>query len=192
MRNAAVRRHMSAAEYLAWEREQPEKHEYHCGEVFALAGGSPRHNFLSNAVGAELCVSVRGKGCHVLSSNQRISAREGERYLYADAVVVCGGAQMEAGTSDVLSNPTVVVEVLSRGTEAFDRGEKWEAYQRLASLTDYLLVSQRHVRIEHYRREGDGSWRYRVLEEGDTITLANGASLSVDAIYDGAFELEAG
>lgn len=97
---------------------------------------------------------------------------------------------MEAGTSDVLSNPTVVVEVLSRGTEAFDRGEKWEAYQRLVSLTDYLLVSQRHVRIEHYRREGDGSWRYRVLEQGDTITLANGASLSVDAIYDGAFELE--
>ncbi|AUX43380.1 hypothetical protein SOCE26_048280 [Sorangium cellulosum] len=191
MGSAAVRQRMSAAEYLAWEREQPAKHEYHLGDVFAMAGGSPRHNFLSNAAGAELRAGVRGTGCHVLSSDQRISARQGERYVYADVVVVCGGVQTEPGASDVLSNPTAVVEVLSRSTEAFDRGAKWEVYQRLSSLTDYLLVSQWQVRIEHYQREGDGSWRYRVLERGDTIALANGAHVSVDAIYDGAFGLEA-
>ncbi|MGK4004558.1 Uma2 family endonuclease [Sorangium sp. So ce1036] len=191
MGNAAVRRRMSAAEYLAWEREQPAKHEYHLGDVFAMAGGSPRHDFLSNAVGAELRASVRGTGCHVLSSDQRISARQGERYVYADAVVVCGGVRTEPGESDVLANPTVVVEVLSRSTETSDRGERWEGYQRLPSLTDYLLVSPWHVRVEHFRREGDGSWRYRVHERGDTIALANGAQVSVDAIYDGAFELPA-
>ena len=157
-----------------------------------MAGGSPRHNFLSNAMGAELRAGVRGKDCHALSSDQRISAKQGERYVYADAVVACGGVQLEPDTRDVLANPSIVVEVLSPSTEAYDRGEKWEAYQRLASLTDYLLVAQTSVRIEHYRREAEGSWRYRVLEAGDTITLTNGASLVVDAIYEGAFDLDAG
>ena len=68
---------------------------------------------------------------------------------------------------------------------------KWEAYQRLVSLTDYVLVAQTSVRVEHYRREADGSWRYRVLEAGDTLTLANGATVSIDAVYEGAFELAA-
>jgi Uma2 family endonuclease len=182
---------MSPAEYLAWEREQAEKHEYHHGEVFAMAGGSPRHNFLAAAVGAELRSAMRGKGCHVLSSDQRIAAPAGKQYVYADAVVACGGVQTEAGASDVLANPTIVVEVLSRSTETYDRGEKWEAYQRLASLTDYVLVAQTSVRVEHYKREGD-SWRYRELGSGDSITLANGAVVAIDAIYEGAFDLDAG
>lgn len=185
-------RHMTAPEYLAWERDQPGKHEFKLGEVFAMAGGSPRHNFLATAVAAELRAAVRGKGCHALSSDQRISAAEGERYVYSDAVVVCGGLRTEPGTTDVLANPSVVVEVLSPSTEAYDRGDKWQAYQRLASLTDYLLVAQSAVRVEHYRRDPDGSWRYRELGPGDAIALANGAALSVDAVYVGAFDLDAG
>lgn len=189
---AATTERMSAAEYLAWERAQPEKHEYHRGDIFAMTEGSPRHNILSSAVAAELRAAVRGKRCHVLSSAQWISGEQGDRYVYADAVMACGGVQMEAGTSDVLVNPSVVVEVLSPSTEMFDRGEKWRAYQALASLTDYLLVSQTSVRVEHFRREADGSWRYRVLVAGDTISLTNGAALIVDSIYEGAFELAAG
>lgn len=192
MGHAAATQRMSAPEYLEWERRQPGKHEYHLGDVFAMAGGSPRRNFLSSAVGAELRGAVRGRGCHALSSDQRISAKEGERYVYADAVVACGGVQMEPGTSDVLANPSVIAEVLSPGTEKYDRGEKWEAYQRLASLTDYLLLAQTSARVEHYQREADGSWRYRVLGAGETITLTNGATVAVDAIYEGAFELETG
>ncbi|HTN89575.1 MAG TPA: Uma2 family endonuclease [Sorangium sp.] len=192
MGNAATSQRMGAAEYLEWERAQLAKHEYNLGEIFAMAGGSPRHNFISNAVGAELRAAVRGKPCHVLSPDQRISAKPGERYVYADAVVACGGVRLEPGTSDVLANPSVVVEVLSPSTEAYDRGEKWDATRRIPSLTDYLLVSQLSVRIEHYRREADGAWRYRVLEAGGAIVLSNGAALPVDAIYEGAFELDAG
>ncbi len=190
MSGVAIHQGMDAATFLVWEREQPGKHELHRGEVFAMAGGSPRHNLLSSAMGAELRAATRGAGCHVLSSDQRIAASPGERYFYADAVVVCGGVQTEPGTADVLANPTIVVEVLSRSTEAYDRGDKWEAYQRLASLTDYLLVAQTHARIEHFGREADGSWRYRVAESGERLTLANGAQLEVDAVYEGAFELE--
>jgi Uma2 family endonuclease len=192
MGQAATSRLASAVEYLAWERVQPEKHEYRRGEVFATGGGSLRHNFLSGAMGAELHGALRGKGCHVLSPGQRISARPGEHYVYADAVVVCGVPQTEPGTSDVLANPKVVVEVLSPSTEAYDRGDKWEAYQRLPSVTDYVLVSQAAAQIEHYQREADGSWRYRLVEAGDVVTLGNGAVVAVDAVYEGAFDLAAG
>lgn len=189
MSDAAPLQQMSAAAYLEWERQQPQKHEFHGGEVFAMAGGSPRHNFLSAAVSGELRSAVRAHGCSVLSSDQRISADAGQRYLYADAVVVRGSDETENGTSDVLRNPSVIVEVLSPGTESYDRAVKWAAYQRLPSLTDYLLVAQVQIRVEHYRREVDGSWRYEVLGSGATIRLSGEITLSVDAIYRGAFEL---
>jgi Uma2 family endonuclease len=191
MGHPAASRPLTAAEFLAWEREQPDKHEFHRGEIFAMAGGSPRHNYLSNAVGAELRAALRGAGCRVLSSDQRISAEEGQRYVYADAVVACGALQMEAGTRDVLANPRVVVEVLSPSTEAYDRGEKWAAYQQLASLTDYLLLSQGSAQVEHFHREEDGSWRYRKVGAGEAASVA-GAEIAVDAVYEGAFELDAG
>jgi Uma2 family endonuclease len=189
MGDAATITKMTPADYLAWERNEPTKHEYYLGDVFAMAGGSPRHNFLSGAIIAELRVGLRGKGCHVLTSDQRIAAEQERRYVYADAVAVCGPMKMEPGTSDVLANPRILVEVLSRGTVAYDRGEKWEAYQRLASLTDYLLIAQTAVRVEHYQREADGSWRYRVMRAGDTVTLANGARVAVDSVYEDAFAL---
>jgi Uma2 family endonuclease len=192
MGHPATNQPLSAAEFLVWERDQPEKHEYHAGEVFAMAGGSPRHNALSGAMVAQLYAVLRGKGCHVFTSDQRISAREGERYVYADAVVACGGIRMEPGTTDVLANPKIIVEVLSKSTEAYDRGDKWDAYQRLPSLTDYLLVSQAAAQIEHFQREADGSWRYRLIEAGQLVTLSNGATVAIDAVYEGAFELAAG
>lgn len=181
---------MSAEDFLQWERAQPERHEFHRGEVFALAGGSPRHNYLCNAIGAELRAALRGRGCHVLSADQRISAAAGERYVYADAVVVCGGLLAEPGTTDVLANPAVIVEVLSKRTASYDRGDKWDAYQRLTSLTDYLLVSQQSATIEHYHREDDGSWRYRRLDAGASFVVRDGAPVTVDAVYEGAFVLD--
>jgi Uma2 family endonuclease len=81
-----------------------------------------------------------------------------------------------------------VVEVLSRSTEAYDRGEEWEGYQGVASLRDYLLVVERAVRVEHYERLADGSWHYRTLGAGDVVTLSNGATVAIDAIYQGAFD----
>jgi Uma2 family endonuclease len=181
---------ITAAEYLAWEREQPDKHEYDRGEVFAMAGASPRHNFLSAAVLGELRTATRGLGCSALTSDQRTALIPGERYVYPDAVIVCGEMRTEAGADDVLTNSRMVVEVLSNSTERYDRGEKWEGYQRLLSLSDYLLVSQRAVGIEHFRREEQGAWVYRTFGPGETIRLSNGAEITVDAIYDGAFALK--
>ncbi len=192
MTASASKTRMTATEYLALEAANAEKHEFHDGDVFAMAGGSPRHNLLTNAVGAELRSALRHRGCHVLSSDQRVAALPGRSYVYPDVVVVCGELRLEEGTRDVLSNPTIVVEVLSPSTEAFDRGGKWDAYQRLESLTDYVLVSQGSPSLEHFAREADGSWRYRHVGLGEQLMLSNGATLDVAAIFDGAFELAEG
>jgi Uma2 family endonuclease len=180
---------MTADEYLAWEREQPERHEYLDGEVFSMAGGSPRHAALIAAATAELVVAHRGGPCRVLATDQRMVAEDGEHYVYADVSVVCGKMQLAAGTKDVLANPSVVVEVLSKSTEAYDRGRKWEGYQKIASVTDYVLVSQSAPHVEHYHREASGEWHYRVAVAGGRVTLGSGAVLDVDTLYRGVFDL---
>jgi Uma2 family endonuclease len=179
---------MTASEYLAWERTQPERHEYFRGEVFRMAGGSPRHNALAAAIIRDLGVTTRGTPCRVLTSDQRIVTWPGERYVYADASLVCGSVELAEGTTDVLANPRAIFEVLSRSTEAYDRGDKWAAYRQISSLTDYFLVSQSLPRIECYKRQGKG-WHYEVIEAGGRFVLGEGFELDIDALYDGVFEL---
>jgi Uma2 family endonuclease len=185
----AARSGCSPAEFLAWEREQAERHEYFRGEVFAMAGGSPRHNALCSSVNAALHGALRPRGCQVFSSDQRVGLGSGERYVYPDVTVVRGKVVLEPGTRDVIAEPTIVVEVLCASTEQYDRGLKWEGYQRIASLADYLLVSQDEARIEHFQRSESGSWIYRSLGLGESVTLANGAALSVDAVFAGNMEV---
>ena len=182
---------MTAAEYVAWERDQPYKHEFHDGEVFAMSGGSARHNYLGTKVAGELQPLLRARNCHVMSSDQRIAVVPNGRFVYADAVAACGPLVMDQSDPDALLNPCVIVEVLSPSTEKYDRGEKWELYQRLPSVTDYLLVSQFAVRVEHYRRQADGVWLYRQLGPGESVALTNGAEIAIDALYEGAFDLPA-
>jgi Uma2 family endonuclease len=189
MSRVVERSQLTAAEYLAWEREQSGKHEFFHGEVFAMAGGTPRHNALGLSTGAELRTVLRPRGCSVLSSDQRLAFPPHERYVYPDVTVICGPPLFQPGTDDVITNPTILVEVLSRSTEEYDRGLKWAGYQRIASLTDYLLVAQTEARIEHYRRNADGSWTYRTAGPGDELALTGDGTLAVDAIYAGVFEL---
>jgi len=164
MGDAAALKTMSASDDLAWERTQLDRHEFHLGEVFAMAGASLRHDYRGPLAGRR---------------------REGVPRVYVRS------AKLEPGTTDVVASPRVVVEVLSPSTEAYDRGQQWEAYQQLPSLTDYLLVSASAARVEHFRRQPDGSWRYSVLGPGATLTLADGGAVSIDVVYAGAFELEA-
>jgi Uma2 family endonuclease len=179
---------MDASEYLAWEREQTERHEFRRGEVFAMPGASLRHSALVAAIAGELGNAVRGRDCHVHGPNLRVAVMPGEHYVYPDVTLVCGAHELADGAPDVLANPCVIIEVLSRSTEAYDRGDKWAAYQRLPSLREYVLVSQTEARIEVFRRQGDG-WQYEVVEAGQRLTLAGQFELEVDAIYEGIFEL---
>lgn len=181
----AERSRLSPEEYLAWERQQEQKHEYFEGEVYAMAGGSPRHNRLSARITSVLETALGGR-CHVFSSDQRIRSRE-RRYVYPDLSVVCGSPVIEH--DDVLVNPTIVIEVLSSTTEQYDRGLKWDGYQQLPSLTDYVLVSQDRARIEHFARASDGRWVYTSANTGERVRLTDGTVLDIDAIFAGVFEL---
>lgn len=189
MSRVAVRSQLTAAEYLAWERAQELKHEFFHGQVFAMSGGGYRHNALGSRMARALGLALEPRGCFVLSSDQRVGLWNDERYVYPDATVVCGATASQDGTTDVLVNPTILVEVLSKSTEQYDRGEKWEGYQRIASLTDYLLVSQAKVTIEQYRRREGNHWDYYAYGPGERVVLTNGAELDIDAIFDGMFAL---
>lgn len=183
----APRHKLSPTEYLAWERGQPTKHEYFRGDVFAMAGASPRHNALCSNINRVLHERLRPRGCYVFTSDQRIGVDHSERYVYPDLSIVCGTPNVE--TDDVITNPTIIVEVLSLTTEQNDRGSKWQSYQALESLTDYVLVTQWLRRIEHFFRDGRGGWSYRAVKPTERIVLANGVELGVDEVFDGAMEL---
>lgn len=189
MADAVLDIEMTAEEYLTWEREQAQRHEFDGGRVVAMAGGSPRHNALCAAVIGDLRAAYRGSECRVLSSDQRVSLRMRNKYVYPDTTVICGRLELEAGTTDVATNPRVIVEVLCRRTESNDRGAKWEGYRRLATLEDYVLVSQRTISVEHFHRLDDGSWRYTVAGAGERVIVAGGAVLDVDSLYQDVFEL---
>lgn len=180
---------MKPDEYLAWEREQPYKHQYIGGEIFAISGGKARHNALALNVGAVLFAALRGSECRAFNSDQKVHSAKTGNYIYPDITVVCGPLVFRAGTNDVVVNPRIVVEVLSKSTEAHDRAGKWEDYRQIPSLTDYLLVSQRVARIEHFARQADGAWLLRVADAGQTVTLTTGVVLRVDEIFAGVFEL---
>jgi Uma2 family endonuclease len=184
---SALRTGVSADEFLAWEKEQASRHEFLRGEIFAMAGGSPRHAALSARIARALGVAL-GRECEVFSADLQLGVGDAH-YVYADATVVCGPLKIQPGTSGVVENPSVVVEVLSESTEQYDRGLKWEGYRKLVSLTDYLLVSQRSATIEHYRREPDGSWHYSALDAREQVRLTGGGEIDVASVFDGVFSL---
>ena len=144
-------------QYLAAERQSPTKHELVNGVVVAMAGASPRHNAIAVNVTVALAGRLRGR-CHVLNSDQRVHVEATGLYAYPDVVVVCGAPRFHPRDEDTLTNPTLLVEVLSPLTEAYDRGAKFAHYRSIPSLMEYVLVSQDEPRVEHYRRLDTGQW----------------------------------
>jgi Uma2 family endonuclease len=176
-------------DFLAWEREQSERHHYVHGEIFAMAGGSPRHSYLSSRVIVSFGRALGRGSCDVHGSDLRLGI-DATHFVYADAVVACRPLELRPGSTDVVTNPQIVVEVLSKTTEAYDRGDKQAGYLALGSLAHFILVSQRERRVERYTRRPDGSFRFTVHGPGSTIELEPfGLALDVDELYDGAFEL---
>lgn len=145
----------SAEEYLALERSASFKSEFHDGQIYAMTGASREHNLISGNIYRELSLQLKGRPCEAYINDMRVTAAESRSYHYPDVVVVCERPQFEDERADSLLNPTVVIEVLSPSTEAYDRGEKFGHYRKIASLREYLLVSQDKPHIERFVREGD-------------------------------------
>ena len=180
-------RTISQAEYLQTERLAPTKSEYLAGRVIAMAGASYAHNRLSTNIAANLHLALRNKPCVVLGSDMRVKIAEVNAYFYPDVVIVCGQPQFEDEQEDTLLNPTVVIEVLSPSTEAFDRGEKFAAYQRIPTLREYLLVAQDRMQVEQYVRQPGGEWqRTEYTDLAQKVHLPSvGIDVPVELIYEG-------
>lgn len=148
----------SPQQYLALERDAPQKHEYINGEIFAMGGASERHNLIVVNVAASIHGQLRGKPCKVYASDMRLKVSATGLYTYPDVAALCGEAHFDDEQQDTLLNPTLVIEVLSRSTEGYDRGEKFAHYRRIESLAEYLLVSQDKHLVEQYVRQRDNQW----------------------------------
>lgn len=175
----------SPEEYIALERAAEYKSEYLAGQIFAMAGASEDHNTIAANILWNLRNLFQGRDCRVYMSDMRVRVAPNGLYTYPDVAAVCGSREFADDHRDTLLNPTVIFEVLSPSTEAYDRGEKFAQYWRLESLTDYVLVAQDRVRVEHFARQGDG-WFVSAASSLDEILRLEsiGAELPLVAIYE--------
>lgn len=171
-------------DYLDLESASNVKHEYLEGEIYAMAGGTPRHAALTLAVGGALLGQLRGGPCRAFSSDLRILVSATGLATYPDVAIVCGPLETAPRSEATITNPKVLVEVLSRSTQDYDLGEKFDHYRRIPSLEAVLLVWQDEVRMELRTRESDGAWSSTTFRSGDTVRIeAIACSLGVDAVF---------
>lgn len=148
----------TAEQYLELERASEIRHEFYRGEMFAMAGASLAHGMIVMNFGSELRSALRKSSCQVVSTDLRVQISKNESYTYPDIVIVCDPPAFHDDRSDTLLNPAVLIEVLSPSTEAYDRGLKSAQYRTVASLKEYVLVSQFEARVEVFRRQEGGGW----------------------------------
>jgi Uma2 family endonuclease len=179
---------VSPDEYLALERKAEFKSEYMDGVVYALAGASTRHNLITANVIIALGGQLKSRPCRVYPSDLKVRVPNSKRFFYPDVSVVCGSDEFADGEQDVILNPTLIVEVSSESTAAFDRGKKFLSYQQIGSLQEYLLVSQDEILVEGYARQGNDTWLYsKVTDLGGSLTLRSiECELPLQDIYDKA------
>jgi Uma2 family endonuclease len=152
--------YLTPEQYLEIERKAEFKSEYYQGEMFAMSRARLAHlQIVANAM-RELGLQLLDRPCQPLSNDMRVCVAPVGLYTYPDVVVVCGEPKFLDDTFDTLLNPTVILEVLSESTEAYDRGRKFELYRSLESLGEYVMISSLRVRAERYTRQADGSWNY--------------------------------
>jgi Uma2 family endonuclease len=181
-----LKSYISPQEYLRLERQAEYKSEYLNGEIFAMSGASRKHNLLTLNIGGSLNQQLRGRACEAYTSEMRVKVSVTGLYTYPDVVVVCGEPHFEDDYLDTLTNPTVLIEVLSKSTERYDRIAKSSYYRTLDSLAEHLLVAQDEIRLEQYIRQPDGQWLlfdYHSLN--DVAELKSiGCSLALREVYD--------
>lgn len=175
--------YISPEEYLKLEELSPLKHQYIRGEVYAMAGASDAHVTLCVNLVALLRNHVRGSGCRVYMSDMKARIESQNIYYYPDVMVTCD--ERDKAFESFKRFPRLIVEVLSNGTEGFDRGDKFADYQELETLQEYVLISQRRQRVECFRRNAEGLWVLYSYTQGSELHVASvDFRTSIDAIYE--------
>ena len=177
----------TAEEYLAVERAAETKSEYHDGRILAMAGGTGPHSQVAVKIAGALDRATAARGCHIFNSDMKLRIRENNRVCYPDVSGLCGRPEYLDDTRDVLLNPSFIVEVLSKSTEAFDRGRKLALYMALPSVIEIALVSVVEVRVDKYTRQPGGIWRFDGYSgpESQVPFASLGCEISLAEVYGG-------
>lgn len=187
MSNAVRKPHLlSPEEYLAFDAEASEKHEYVDGEIHAMTGTTVKHNQLAGNLYLALRNHLTDQPCSTFFADIKVHAAAANAFYYPDLVVRCQSAPL-ADEARIITDPTLIVEVLSPSTEATDRREKLAAYRRIPSLQEYVLIAQDECSVEIYRRNGDIGWHYLAFTDNDSVEFASiGLRLPMAEIYRAA------
>jgi Uma2 family endonuclease len=171
--SAVPKQKMTEDEYLAFEEASETKHEFYNGELFDMAGASRQHNDIASNLHGELFTRLKGGPCRVSMADQRVKVKRTGLYTYPDLLIVCGPREFDKLNKNTLLNPNVVIEILSDSTEGYDRGTKFEHYQKLPSVREYVLVRQDRMRVERLVRQPDETWNATAFDDpAGSFTLA--------------------
>jgi Uma2 family endonuclease len=175
---------LTPEEYFAWEEQQEEKHEYFDGEVYAMSGGTLNHSRIAVNMTTLLDNHLADGGCQVLNSDARIKIQRSEKYVYPDVSVTCD--DLDRDTTQYITHPCLIVEVLSPSTEAYDRGKKFKLYRQSPSLVDYVLVNADEIEIDVFRKNERGRWEEISYGAGDLVELESiDFKFQIDRVYRG-------
>ncbi len=174
-------------EYLEIDRNSEARLEYWDGEIFDMSGVSPEHDQVESNLHFHLREKLKGRQCRIFLANTRIKVPSMPPYRYGDSSGLCGTPQYEViGGIKALTNPSIIIEVLSSSTEAYDRGDKFTNYKSIPSLLEYLLIAQHRPHVSHFVKQDDGSWNLREFNSLDeTVKLVSfECELSLSEIYE--------
>lgn len=173
-------------EYLSTEREQPTRNEFVAGEVYAMTGAKENHNLIVTNLIVSIGSQFKQRPCRVFANDMKVRIDLADACTYPDIAALCGERLFHDDRKDVITNPTLIIEVLSDSTEAYDRGDKFALYRRLPSLREYLLVSQQHIAAELYTRQTDDRWLLSEYNQpGEDITLESvDCRVAMAELYD--------
>jgi Uma2 family endonuclease len=178
---------LTPAEYLEIERAADQKSEFFGGEMFAMAGAGREHNLIAANLTRVLGNQLMGRPCELYPGDMRVKVSPTGLYTYPDIVVVCGEPEFEDAQLDTLLNPTLIIEMLSSTTEAYDRGDKFVQYRQIDSLQQYLLIAQDRVLLEQYARQaGSHEWLLAGLSDlqGIASLVSISCKLTLAEVYD--------
>ena len=171
--------------YMAWEEDQPERHEYLGGEVFAMSGGTDAHYTILLNTATSLKATLAGKPCRAFISGMKLRVDRADAVFYPDVFVTCDPRDRQPEASLAKQHPALIIEVLSDSTAAFDRGRKFEHYQQIDTLQEYLLIEQDRKHADLFRKNSEGLWVLHPAGEGDVVRLESvGAALALDGLYE--------
>ncbi len=177
---------------MDWEAQQPERHEWVDGEIFAMTGARDAHNQIAGNLYMALRVAVRGTPCRAFISDMKLHVEAADAVFYPDVLVTCDARDRRPEADLAKRHPLLIVEVLSDSTAAYDRGRKFELYRRLPELQEVLFIAQDRMQLDLFRRNGQGRWELYPAAEGEVLRLESvGLDLAVAQVYQDVLPEEA-